>query len=97
MDLERLDTVDTSETRYFKKLRPSPVSLVSPVLSSFYTLKASGWCEVLRESLRIGYISIPRFSVLSLSPSSDDSRYFSSLSDEPYFHSLSPQSRSIKS
>ena len=39
MDLERLDTVDTSETRYFKKLRPSPVSLVSPVLSSFYTLE----------------------------------------------------------
>ena len=43
MDLERLDTVDTSETRYFKKLRPSPVSLVSPVLSSFYTRGAANY------------------------------------------------------
>ena len=29
----------TGETQYFKNLRPSPVSPVSPVLSSFYTIK----------------------------------------------------------
>ena len=37
MNLEQSDTVYTSETRYSKKIRPSPVSPVSPVLSSFYT------------------------------------------------------------
>ena len=46
MDLERLDTVDTSETRYFKKLRPSPVSLVSPVLSSFYTYEGDEYSRI---------------------------------------------------
>ena len=34
----------TSETWYFKKLRPSPVSPVSPVLSSFYTLVTYALC-----------------------------------------------------
>ena len=36
-NLEQSGTVYTSETRYSKKIRPSPVSPVSPVLSSFYT------------------------------------------------------------
>ena len=37
-NLEQSGTVYTSETRYSKKIGPSPVSPVSPVLSSFYTI-----------------------------------------------------------